>query len=233
MSEQTDVFRALLRFRDVPVLVRAFVLGTIFVASLALLGFLLGVEWDLVDLGRENNIPTWFSSVQLFTIAAILSVIVIRDMDLRKLSTWTLAVVPGMFALLSLDEVAMFHERLGRWLKISGEVGTGLRTGPWVLIFVPLVGLLTVASAIVFWPYLKGRRDVLALVVLGFAAFGLSAVGLELLANLWVDQAKVPRVLGYAEEVGEMLAANIILWSAVLVVQHEGIHIEFGTRHSR
>ena len=228
MPDDLTTLLGLERFSPVPTLVKVFFVGTAFVAFLALLGFALGAEWNLVKVGEESNIPTWFSSVQLFTIAAVLSLIVFRDADRRTPSTWKLAVVPGLFVLLSLDEIAMIHELLGEWLAGTG-LGTGLRTGPWVLAFVPLVALLTLASVIVFRPYLQGRRDVVALAVLGFGLFGLSAAGLELAGNIPVDGSVAHKLLGFTEEVGEMLAANIILWSAVLVVQHEGIRVDFGT----
>ncbi len=233
MPNDTNAVRSLGRLSSVPSLVRVFFFGTVVVALIAVAGFLLEAESDLVKVGEEGNIPTWFSSIQLFMIAAVLSLIAIRDIDRRSPSTWALAVVPGLFVLLSLDEVAMFHERLGEWLSTSTDVGAGLRTGPWVLLFVPLVGLLTLAAAFVFWPYLKGRRDVIVLVVAGFGVFGLSAVGLELLANLPADGSAVHKLLGFAEEIGEMLAGNIILWSAALVVQLEGIRIDFGTPTTR
>ena len=233
LPETSNTIKVLRRLGPIPMLVKVFLVGTAVVASLALLGFALNAEWALVKVGEENNIPTWFSSVQLFVIAAVLSPIVIRDSDRRRPSTWALAVVPGLFILLSLDEVAMFHERLGQWLEVSAGVGAGLRTGPWVLIFVPLVGLLSVAAAVVFWPYLRGRRDVVALAIVGFGVFGLSAVGLELIANLPAGGSIAQKLLGFAEEIGEMLGGSIILWSAVLVMQLEGVRVDLGTPRLR
>ena len=232
MSERSNMLKTIPRLGSMPLLVKVFVTGTAVMAFLALLGFVVNPDWDLVKVGEENNIPTWFSSVQLFAIGAVLSVIVVRDAFGRKLSSWTLAVVPGLFILLSLDEVAMFHERLGRWLKAGTGVGAGLRTGPWVVVFVPIVALIAAAAWIVFLPYLRGRRDVVVLVVIGFAVFGLSAVGLELAGNFPASGSLLQKLLIFAEEIGEMLAANMILWSAVLVVQHEGIRIDLGSRRS-
>jgi hypothetical protein len=213
-----------------PLVVRIFVVGTAVMAALALTGFALGADWQLVKLGEENNIPTWFSSVQLFAIALVLSPIVARDANRRRPSTWVLAVVPGLFAFLSLDEVAMIHERIGAALKTDGGIGTGLRTGPWMLVFVPLVGVLVLVSAVVFWPYLRGRRDVLALAVAGLFFYGLSAVGFEGIANFAAEDSLVTKLLGFVEEIGEMLAANIIFWAAVVVVRHEGVRLELGSR---
>lgn len=233
MAPKSNMLKAIPPLGSAPTLVKVFVTGTLVMAALAFFGFAVNPDWDLLKVGEENNIPTWFSSVQLFTIGAVLSSIVVRDAFWGKVSTWSLAVVPGLFILLSLDEVAMIHERLGDWLKGSADVGTGLRTGPWVLIFVPFIGLLTVVAATIFWPYLRGRRDVVVLAFVGFAVFGLSAVGLELAGNFPADGSLLQKFFAFAEEIGEMLAANIILWSAVLVVQYEGIRIDFGAIRSK
>ena len=215
-----------------PLAVRVFMVGTAVMAVLALTGFVLGTDWQLVKLGEENNIPTWFSSVQLFAIAAVLSPIVVRDAQRNRPRSWILGVVPGLFAFLSLDEVAMIHERIGAALKTDFGVGTGLRTGPWMLVFLPLVGVLVLISAVVFWPYLRGRRDVLVLAVAGLFLYGLSAAGFEGIANFVAEDSLATKLLGFIEEIGEMLAANIIFWAAVVVARHEGVRLELGSRRS-
>ncbi len=92
-------------------MVALFTGAIVVVAPLAVLGSLL--DWELLKVGEERNIPAWFSSMQLLVISMVLIPIVIRDADRRQPVTWALALVPGLFALLSLDEVAMLHERLG------------------------------------------------------------------------------------------------------------------------
>ena len=205
MSERSNMLKTIPRLGSMPLLVKVFVTGTAVMAFLALLGFIVNPDWDLVKVGEENNIPTWFSSVQLFAIGAVLSTIVVRDASLKRPMTWTISVVPGLFVLLSLDEVAMFHERLGRWIKASTGVGAGLRTGPWVLVFVPIVALIAAAAWIVFLPYLRGRRDVVVLVVIGFAVFGLSAVGLELVANFPAEGRRCRSCSGLRRRSGKCL----------------------------
>ncbi len=232
MSADLSVTQTSPRIGPVPIVVRVFMVGTGVMAVLALTGFVLGTDWQLVKLGEENNIPTWFSSVQLFAIAAVLSPIVVRDAQRTRPRTWILGIVPGLFAFLSLDEVAMIHERIGAALKTDLGIGTGLRTGPWMLVFLPLVGVLVLISAVVFSPYLRGRRDVLVLAVAGLFLYGLSAAGFEGIANFVAEDSLVTKLLGFIEEIGEMLAANIIFWAALLVAHHEGVQLELGARRS-
>ncbi|NOX23319.1 MAG: hypothetical protein GXP36_09540 [Actinobacteria bacterium] len=233
MSANRSVTKTFAGVGPVPMAVRVFMIGTAVMAALALTGFVLGTDWQLVKLGEENNIPTWFSSVQLFAIAVVLSPIVVRDAQRNRPRSWILGVVPGLFAFLSLDEVAMIHERIGAALKTDLGVGTGLRTGPWMLVFLPLVGVLVLISAVVFWPYLRGRRDVLVLAVAGLFLYGLAAAGFEGIANFVAEDSLVTKLLGFIEEIGEMLAANIIFWAALVVVGHEGVRLELGARRSK
>ncbi len=124
----------------------------------------------------------------------------------------------------------MLHERLGDWLQAEAGVGEGLRTGPWVLVFVPLIGVLTAVAAVTFWPYLRDRRRAIGLIAAGFLIYGLAAVGIELAANLATEGSSIHKLLGFAEEIGEMVCANVILWAVILVVQAEGINVELGER---
>ncbi|VAV92409.1 hypothetical protein MNBD_ACTINO02-1444, partial [hydrothermal vent metagenome] len=71
MPSDTSVTTESLGTWAIPLVVRIFVIGTIVMAVLALAGFVSGADWQLVQLGEENNIPTWFSSVQLFAIALV------------------------------------------------------------------------------------------------------------------------------------------------------------------
>jgi hypothetical protein len=63
-----------------------------------------------LDLNEENNLPTWFSSIGLFLDAAVLAwlAVVRRKADPREARFWPFMAV--VFVLLSLDEMASFHE---------------------------------------------------------------------------------------------------------------------------
>lgn len=221
------------RLGPVPPLVAWFAVGIVLVALLALVSFAVDGDWILLKVGEESNIPTWFSSVQLFMVAVVLLPIVLRDSERRKPSTWGLALVPGLFLFLSLDEAATIHERLGDWLQGESGIGSGLRSGPDMLVFVPLVAALVLVAGKVFWPYVRDRRRALGLIVAGFVLFGASAVGLEMVSNFVTDGSLIQKVLGFAEEVGEMIAVNLILWAALLIVQDEGIRLDLGRSDPR
>jgi hypothetical protein len=125
-----------------------------------------------------------------------------------------------MFAFLSLDEVAMLHEQIGHaWGPRS------VRTGMWVVICLPifLVALIIVARGI--WPLLRDHPSALWRFAIGLALFLASAVGVELLANLYPDGSLAVHICVLIEETGEMLAHTILLWGAVDWAQQRGIRL--------
>lgn len=213
--------------RDIPPLVVAFVIAGALVAGIAVISYLTGADWDLFKVGNESNVPTWYSASQLFTIGLVLSPLAARDMKGRTPRSFALVLVPGLFFFLSLDEIATIHERLGVWLKSQG-FGTDLRTDPWMFVFVPLVAVVGAVALWAFWPYIRSRNDVVILGIAGVAVFALSAVGLEFTANYVDEGSKAQQILGFLEEYGEMIAASLLLWSAVLVTRYEGIRLDVG-----
>lgn len=215
--------------RHAPPLVKAFLIGGVAIVGVAFVSFLIDADVEILKVGEESNLPTWYSASQLFTIGLILSAIAFRDTEGRGLRSRALVAVPGLFFFLSLDEIAMIHERLGAWLQTFG-IGTDMRTAPWMFIYLPLIAVLGGIALWSFWPYLRGRRDVLVLGFLGVALFGFSAVGLESVSNFTPDGGYQQKGLGFAEEYGEMLAGSLLLWSAVLVTRAEGIRIQLGRR---
>lgn len=217
------------RERRVPPLVLVFGIAGLAIAVAAVGAFLVGGEWDLLKVGEESNLPTWFSSIQLFVIALVLATIALRDIERHRPETWTLAAVPLLFGFLSLDEVAMLHERIGNLIQAETGLGSGWRTGPWMFFFLPLVGLLAVVAAWQFWPYLRGRREAIGLFGVGLAVLVFAAVGLEFTANFVAEGSLAHKGLGFAEEYGEMVAATLMLWGALVVARSEGIRLESGT----
>ncbi|MGI9504289.1 MAG: hypothetical protein ACR2RE_14675 [Geminicoccaceae bacterium] len=217
---------------QIPLLVLPFGFGVLVISLASIVAFSMGGHWDLLKLGEESNISTWFSSIQLSMIGLVLATIAMRDIDPKRLPTWSIGLVPFFFLFLSLDEVAMLHERLGDWVQANSGLGADMRTGPWMFIFAPLTGMLALAAAATFWPYLRNRNDALALFLSGLAVLAFSAVGLEFSANFVQDDSLVLKALGFLEECGEMAAGTLMLWGALIVVRAEGIKLDLGRSKS-
>ncbi len=167
--------------------------------------------------------------MQWLVVAAVLAPIALRDVERRRPRTWGLFLVPGLFLVLSIDEVARLHERLGVWLDEAAGIGRELPyTGGWFFVVVPAAGAWAVVAAVVFWPYLRERREAVTLLVAGLSLLLTAAVGLEFSSNFLPEHGNLHRAEIFGEEVLEMIAANLVLWGAVLIAREEGIRLDTG-----
>jgi hypothetical protein len=180
-----------------------------------------------LDLGRENNLPTWYASVQWFFIAVLLGLFALRNLTIARPRSWALALLPLVCLALSLDEVSEIHEWLGKMsdgLLAGGRAGSALpQTGIWIFLlgipFVLLMGSLLVAVRAYF-----GRApDALRKIVLGLAVMLAGAIGVEVLSNLVVPDSLAAALQVLSEESLEMLGATIVLWGAFEVLERHGL----------
>ena len=202
------------------------------IGALAVVNFFvaraLGVpRWDFLRSGAETNLPTWYATIQLALIGLVLVPIVWDRVRWRRPTTWVLALPTVLFLMLSLDEAAMVHERVGLWLQSIGA-GTDrfVETSPWLYVLAPIYGLIAVAAFRAWWPYVRHRPTVLALGVGGVLLLGACAAGLEGLMFLLEAQGTLlGRAMSVIEETGELIAATFILWAALRLVEAEGIRV--------
>jgi len=100
----------------------------------------MSAVFRLVFVGFENNLPTWYSSLSLACCAVLLALVAraTRRAGAPFVRHWQgLAII---FGVLSLDEVAVLHERAGGW-AVGLADGTGLFLFPWTA-----TGLVLVAG---------------------------------------------------------------------------------------
>jgi hypothetical protein len=160
-----------------------------------------------LSLSYEGNVPTWVSTVLLFSCAIVAGGIARRALAFRK-HWWGVAAV---FAYASLDEAAELHEHMGGTFDLGGVLYFD-----WVI----FAAILLVALAIVFFPFVralepKTRRR---LIVAGIIYIG-GAVVMELPLGWWTER-QGPDSLGYAlidwvEETMEMIGASLALLALV------------------
>lgn len=185
--------------------------------SSMLLNMRFGGLVRLIDVNKEDSLPTWYSAAALAAAAALLTAIALTlraRKQTRDLLAWaTLAVI---FAFLSLDETAGIHEGVGKELKKF------IRLGGWFRFagVVPSLALATVVGATLlpFLTRLAARRRNQFLVA-GFL-FVLGAVGMEMVGGKLFSASGDTWTLAYAacyhfEEFLEMFA--IVLFNAALV----------------
>jgi hypothetical protein len=170
----------------------------------------------LFDVNSERNVPSWFSSSLLLgsaVVAGLLAAVARRAGD-RDARGW--AGLAALLALLSLDEAAALHERLGGPAAVLlGGAAQGPLRFAWVLPGVLLA--LAVAAAFVG---LVSRLPAGArrLVVAAAALYLAAAVLLEALGGAVLDAQghRAGYLLVTAAEEGLEIPASVLLLYALL-----------------
>ena len=207
-----------------------------------LAGHPLGGGWarEFFHLELEQNLPTWFSSVQLAVAAVLLGIFVAhRSRHERGRSRLTLA-LPFVVLFMSLDEIAQIHEKIG--FKSDALLPEGTRavtpfpyTGIWMfLVGVPFLVLTLLAfRRLVRGPTIRasGFRKVL----FGLVLLAAGAGGVEVWANFTFDKPMLHLVQVSLEEGLELFGGTLIVWGAIELLFASGVRLvgNFGDSGSR
>ena len=136
------------------------------------------IEW--VNLNREGNLPTWFSSMQFALLSLVM--VLIHRVELnrvpgRRLNTvWIVCAALALY--LSADEASAIHELAGTMFGDMVEQGprgllskiAGIPSFYWPVVYLPIVIPVTVALGVIMWKELGSARKFVILGVLLFLA---------------------------------------------------------------
>lgn len=174
----------------------------------------------LCDLDGEANIPAWFSSAQLLTIAITLWTANRFRTDKLLPSRWFLNLLATGFLLLSLDETAQVHE------TITGVIGS--RYADWAPLLVSshkafavlaLIGVYGVLhyfykDARAAWRW--SRREC-TICLIGVCVVILGGSVLEAIGYIYLQKGSLAyQIEVTAEEFLEMFGATLILRAALV-----------------
>lgn len=178
---------------------------------------------EVIDLDAEGNLPTWFSSFQLALVAISFWTLATRVRANGRPSRRFLQTCGGAFLLLSIDETAMFHER------ITASVGS--RYIDWMPAYLTahigdtIVCLAVVAACFAAaYPHFRGlwllsRRAMLiggaGCVVYFTGGAVLETIGYKMLSA--GVSLSLYRVEVAVEEFFEMLGASLLLYAVLLL----------------
>jgi hypothetical protein len=171
-----------------------------------------------IDLDRENNLPTWYSSVQWFSAALLTGLFAYRNFSAGHRRTWALLALPALFLALSLDEVTEIHEWTGKMsdgLLPGGRSESPLpQTGLWVvLVGLPFIVLMSILLRYLR-PYFDRARTAFRRIGLGMAVMLAGAIGIESLSNLVAEGSAAAALQIFSEELMEMVGATIVVWGS-------------------
>lgn len=187
------------------------------IANAVNIAFVFEKKW--LFLAFERNPSTWFAAALLASAAAMAWVVGRSGQALE----WNL--VAAVFALMSLDEVATFHEKLGGLPGLPavgnrGWVAGGLllaavvawRLLPWVLTLPPSLRTAIIGGATVFLVGAVGGEELAARWAFDHGEdrtfFLISSIeeNLEMLGVLWV----LTRLLDHARDIGATLRLRFV-----------------------
>jgi hypothetical protein len=184
-----------------------------------------------VNLEWERNLPTWYSTIQLFLLAVMLGLHAwrIRERPISGL-VWLPAVV---FLTFSIDETAQFHEWIGYQLDYLLPGGTRedtlvSYTGLWGI----AVGVPTLVLLLAMWnrlrPYFGGSAGTNRRFIIGTCLLIVGAAGLDFVANFVASSSNYVQALQVlVEEGSEMLGVTILCWAAWDLLSAGGFQVAF------
>ena len=171
---------------------------------------------EFVSLSEEQNLPTWFSSILLFSCAAVLAAIAASKRSTGAPYTRHWWVLAAGFFYISLDEAVQIHEELGGWADVGG-----ILYFDWVIPASILVAILSV-SYLGFLAHLP-RVTRWRFVAAGLLYVG-GAVGMELPLGWWTDRAGrhnlTYALIDWVEESLEMIGASVFLYALIEYAAH-------------
>lgn len=174
------------------------------------------------SLSQEANVPTWYSSMLLFSCSlALLSVAAQEEQGAGARWRFHWRGLALAFAAISMDEVAGFHERINS----SAHIG-GIFYYAWVIPF----GAAVVVIGVLCLPFLAALPRVTRLrFVLAGGLYVGGALGVELGLGAWASEHGpmnlTYRLIDAVEEAGEIAGASLFLW-AVLSHKSAGVVVD-------
>jgi hypothetical protein len=196
--------------------------GDALLCSAFIVNYWIGSPFELVNrllnLNGEMNIPTWYSSMQLFSAAVLYGVFALRNVD-RSFATRSLFLFPLFLLMFSIDEVACIHEWLGKKTDVLLPSGTRQgtwfeTTGIWFFVIGVPVSALCFLTLIYLKTYYGRSRKVFRLMMIGMAIFFGGAIGVEILSNVPGSGSLGQIVEVVLEEGMEMAGVTVLIWAA-------------------
>jgi magnesium-transporting ATPase (P-type) len=206
------------------------------VIVLAVLGFLNAIIpgnpiLNDFDMDSEDSVTTWFSTLLIaFNALLLLTAGLVSAGGGRSLRRHWFGLA-AIFAVLSLDEMASLHERIGNSMKEAYDL-TGYLSFSWVIpgsIFVLIV-------ALAYAPFLlRIPRGTAALMVLAGAVFVAGSIGIEIIeaghSSVFGRDAGY-RYLVVVEETLELAGQALFAWALLRHLGNLRAIITFGHREA-
>lgn len=182
---------------------------------------IIGRPSNLIDhilrLNGESNLPSWYSTIQLFCVFVLCTIISLNKAKARGVSL-PLLIPPAAFLLISMDETMQIHELLGdltdALLPHGSRAGSLFHhTGIWMFVIgAPVIVLLGMSAPSLARDYFGGKPRSFRKFIFGMAVMLMGALGFEAVSN-FAEFSIWPTVGNTLEEGMEMLGIGVVLWA--------------------
>lgn len=176
---------------------------------------------DLFDLDQEANVPTWFSSIQLFMVSTVFFLISAQKPLSSPPTKNFFRLCAGIFLFLSADEAGEIHEKIGwllthfDWIPVFFN-----RYGMWICLYLVTGGFLLIFHYRNLRALIGQYRQESLFIIFGIFFILLGAVGFEIL-NYQFQLKDTSTTLNFIEvtleEFCEMFGVSIILYGSLLL----------------
>lgn len=179
--------------------------------------------FKLFDLNGESNIPTWFSSIQLFTVGLFFLLLAEKakssplhsNSSAQRLSWTFLLFISSGFIFLSADEAICIHEYItGRLSGIEALPRFNDGHGIWIPIYITIFATSTLATYRHILAIWKHNRRAFLIIATGLGSALIGGIGLEIVSYQFkLGGLYHPEVI--FEEFLEMFGVSLILYGSL------------------
>ncbi|HVT89675.1 MAG TPA: hypothetical protein VHD56_12535 [Tepidisphaeraceae bacterium] len=144
------------------------------------------VTWyiALLDLNREQNLPSYYQGITIFISAMLLTVIARHKVLQRDSQRVAWSMLACIFYFLSVDEMCSLHEQLAVLMEKTGIKFSGLLTYSWVvpaMLIVLVVGFMFLRFVFHF------RNPIRTWIIISGAIYVGGAIGVEMISGWYED----------------------------------------------
>ncbi|MES2501646.1 MAG: hypothetical protein V4545_03490 [Pseudomonadota bacterium] len=183
-----------------------------------------GEPHQMIDLDKEMNFPSWFSSVQLFFIGFFLLLQLFKIPKVEHFPISFICIIALGFIFLSLDESISFHENLTfKFVSVEWLPRFKNNHGLWIPIYLAMIVTFLFSSRKLIVDLWKHYRKELIIFSTGMISFLIGGVVLEIISYEYLrfNESSKAYLLEVAMEEGlEMIGASFMLYASLLLALH-------------
>ncbi len=170
--------------------------------------------WNIADfitvrfnVNGESNVPSWFSTVLLFSISLTSIIIYWIGLRLPQSSTFRRVFWLGFgsaFCLFSLDETVQIHEIIDKFTPLK-----------WVFVYAPFVGIFFLVCVYYFFVVRRVDKGLRNWIIGGLVVYAIGGLGLEWVSYTFDLKSAFQQIEYVMEEGLEMIGTAMVFYGCL------------------